>query len=243
MAQVVDRALALLVAVVGASGPVSLTEVAGQTGVDKSTAQRLLASLVERGLLSRDAATRRYEVGAAMYGLAAAVNARSSIRSLAGPHLAALRDRSGETSSLHLLAGTHRVCVDGAESHHPVRRVVPLGDSIPLHVGPSGKVILAHLEQTARDAVYDAAGLAGPQRDAMERVLAEARAARVLQTENDRTTGIRAVSTPVFNPHGVIASITVAGPADRWTRSAATAMEGAVLDAATALSSRLGATL
>jgi DNA-binding IclR family transcriptional regulator len=243
MAQVVDRALDLLVAVVRAAGPVSLMEVAGRTGVDKSTAQRLLSALVERGLLARDEVTRRYDVGPGMYGLAAAVNARSSVRALAAPYLSALRDRSEETSSLHLLAGTRRVCVDGAESRHPVRRVVPLGDSIPLHIGPSGKVILAHLDQAARLAVHEAAGLAGSEREALERLLARVRAAGLLHTDGDRTTGIRAVSAPIFSTRGVVASITVAGPADRWTQEAATALEGAVLDAAAAISSRLGATL
>jgi DNA-binding IclR family transcriptional regulator len=243
VAQVVDRALDLLVAVVGAAKPVSLMEVAAQTGVDKSTAQRLLTSLVERGLLARDGTTRRYDVGPAMFGLAAAVGARNTIRGVAAPHLTALRDASGETSSLHLLAGGQRVCVDGAESPHPLRRVVPLGESIPLHTGPSGKVILAHLELAARDRIHEAAGLSGAERRALELVLAEVRRTRVMQTENDRTHGIRAVSAPIFGARGVVASITVAGPADRWTREAATAMQGAVLDAASAISSRLGATL
>ncbi len=242
MAQVVDRALDLLVAVVGAARPVSLMEIAAQTGVDKTTAQRLLTSLVERGLLTRDV-SRRYDVGPALYGLAAAVNARSTIRALAAPHLVDLRDASGETSSLHLLAGDQRVCVDGAESRHPVRRVVPLGESIPLHTGPSGKVILAHLEQAARDRVHASAGVAGAAREELERLLAQVRATRVMQTESDRTHGIRAVSAPIFGARGVVASITVAGPADRWTRDAATAVEDAVLGAASAISSRLGATL
>jgi DNA-binding IclR family transcriptional regulator len=243
MAQVVDRALSLLVAVVGAAKPVSLTEVAGQTGIDKSTAQRLLASLVERDLLARDDVTRRYDVGPAMFGLAAAVAARSTLRGLAAPHLTALRDASGETSSLHLLAGDHRVCVDGAESPHPLRRVVPLGESIPLYTGPSGKVILAHLDQAARHRVHDAAGLSGPEREEVERLLAEVRRTRVMHTVNDRTPGIRAVSAPVFGARGVVASITVAGPAERWTREAASPLEDAVLSAASAISSMLGATL
>lgn len=243
MAQVVDRALDLLVAVVGAAKPVSLMEIAAETGVDKTTAQRLLTSLVERGLLTRDGASRRYDVGPALYGLAAAVNARSTIRALAAPHLADLRDASGETSSLHLLAGDHRVCVDGAESRHPVRRVVPLGESIPLQSGPSGKVILAHLQQAERERVYASAGVAGAARDALEHLLTQVRATRVMQTESDRTHGIRAVSAPIFGARSVVASITVAGPADRWTRDAATAMQDAVLDAASAISSRLGATL
>jgi DNA-binding IclR family transcriptional regulator len=241
VSQVVDRAFDLLLAVVGAAGPVTLMEVAGQTGIDKTTAQRLLSFFVERGFLSRDAATRRYDVGPAMFGMAAAVSARSSIRRLAAPHLAELRDASGETSTLHLLVGDRRVCVDGVESLHPVRRIVPLGESIPLHVGPSGKVILAHLDSAARGGIYEAAGCGTAERDELERVAAQVRTARVLQTEGDRTAGIRAVSSPVFDAHGIIASITVAGPANRWDSASARAIETAVKSAAQAISSKLGA--
>lgn len=240
MAQVVDRALDLLLAVVGAPGPVTVMEAVAITGIDKSTAQRLLTSLVERGFLARDGSTRRYDVGPAMFGLAAAVNARSDIRRIASGFLTDLRDATGETSSLHLRVGDRRVCVDGAESSHPVRRVVPLGESIPLHVGPSGKVILAQLDSVAQERICAAAG--GPKaRAELERALNDLRSDRVLHTESDRTPGVRAVSAPIFGPHAVVASITVAGPADRWTAEAARATEGDVLSAASAISSRLGA--
>jgi DNA-binding IclR family transcriptional regulator len=241
VAQVVDRALDLLLAVVGGSGPVTLMEAVGQTGIDKSTAQRLLTSLVERGFLARDENTRRYDVGPAMFGMAAAVSARSNLRRLAAPHLAELRDTTGETSSLHLLVADRRVCVDGAESSHPVRRVVPLGESIPVQVGPSGKVLLAHLDPAERERVYATAGIAEADREKLEHVIAQVRLDGFLHTEGDRTTGVRAISAPIFDGHGVVASITVAGPSQRWSVASARGVEQAVRDAAVAISGKLGA--
>lgn len=241
MSQVVDRAFDLLQAVVGAPGPVTLTEVVGKTGIDKSTAQRLLTHFVERGFLARDPADRRYDIGPAMFGMAAAVSARSNIRRLAAPHLTELRDLTGETSSLHLLVGDRRVCIDGAESTHAVRRIVPLGESISLHAGPSGKVILAYLNAAERERIYQAAGCGAAERQALEGTVAHIRTSGVLHTESDRTAGIRAVSSPIFDSRGVIASITVAGPTDRWERPAAEAVEAAVRNAAQAISSKLGA--
>jgi DNA-binding IclR family transcriptional regulator len=241
VAQVVDRALDLLLAVVGGNGPVTLTEAVGATGIDKSTAQRLLTSLVDRGFLARDEVTRRYDVGPAMFGMAAAVSARSNLRRLANPHLVELRDLSGETSSLHLLVGERRVCLDGAESPHPVRRVVPLGESIPAHVGPSGKVLLAHLDPAGRERIYAAAGCGPRERAELERITERVRADEYLHTESDRTSGVRAVSAAIFDGRGVVASITVAGPSSRWDAASASALSGAVKDAAAAISSKLGA--
>jgi DNA-binding IclR family transcriptional regulator len=241
VAQVVDRALDLLLAVVGGNGPVTLMEAVARTGIDKSTAQRLLTSLVERGFLARDEVTRRYDVGPAMFGMAAAVSARSNLRKLAAPHLAELRDASGETSSLHLLVGDRRVCIDGAESAHPVRRVVPLGESMPVYTGPSGKVLLAHVDPADRERIYAAARCSAAERDELEKVVARVRADHVLHTESDRTAGIRAVSAPIFDIHGVVASITVAGPSDRWDAAAALSINDAVKDAASSISAKLGA--
>jgi len=241
VAQVVDRALDLLLAVVGGSGAVTLMEAAGQTGIDKSTAQRLLTSLVERGFLARDDVTRRYDVGPALFGMAAAVSARSNLRRLAAPHLAELRDVTGETSSLHLLVADRRVCVDGAESPHPVRRVVPLGESIPVHVGPSGKVLLAHLDPAGCERIYATTGVGDDEREKLERTISQVRMDGFLHTEGDRTNGVRAVSAPIFDGHGVVASITVAGPSERWSAASAHVVEQAVKDAAAAISSKLGA--
>jgi len=241
VAQVVDRALDLLLAVVGGSGPVTLTEAVAKTGIDKSTAQRLLTSLVERGFLDRDDVTKRYDVGPAMFGMAAAVSARSNLRRVAAPHLTELRDISGETSSLHLLVGGRRVCVDGAESAHPVRRVVPLGESIAAHVGPSGKVLIAYLEPEGRERVYAAAACTPDERAELERICEQVRTDEYLHTVSDRTAGVRAVSAPIFDARGIAASITVAGPSSRWDASSADAAVAAVKDAASAISSKLGA--
>ena len=239
LSQIVGRALEVLEAVVAAPGPVTLTAVIEQTGLDKSTASRALAFLAEKGWLTRDAATRRYSTGPRSFALAAAVGARSDIRLIAGPHLERLREQTGESASLHLLVGARRVCVDGRESTKPVRRVVTLGESLAIYQGPSGKVILAYLSDSERDEL-----LVSLPADQRVRVLADLESARsqgYLHTDGDRTAGIRAVSAPIFDARGVTGSLSVAGPSWRWTAEAGEAAAELTVSAAAAMSSSLGA--
>ena len=53
------------------------------------------------------------------------------------------------------------MCIDGLEGPSPIRRAVPLGESIPLYVGSTGKAILAFLPPAEIDRQLEAAAAAG----------------------------------------------------------------------------------
>jgi DNA-binding IclR family transcriptional regulator len=240
VSQSAGRALDLLVAVVGSSKTRGLMELAEQTAIDKSTAARLLNLLVERHLISRDEETQRYDTGSQMYSLFASIGSQIDVRAIAAPHLATLRDLSGQTASLHILVGKHRVCIDGKESNEPVRRVVPIGETIPLYQGPSSKVILAFLSDSEISAIFKEARTAGVDTKVLSDQLADVRRVGYALTESDRTRGVRAISAPVFGPRGPVASITVAGPTERWTLEAAEEVVPSLLDIAQTISFALG---
>lgn len=240
MSRTLGRALELLETVLSAPEPMGLMEAADAAGLDKSTAQRMLFFLTERGSLSRDLSTKRYAIGPRSFALAAMVSSRSDLRVAAGPYLDELQSRTGETVSLHLRVGLRRVCIDGRESGHPVRRVVPLGESLPLSAGPSGKVMLAHLPTDDIVAALDAASLGRNDRDAVTADLERARRQSYLHTDSDRTVGIRAVSAPIFDASGVVGSVTVAGPTERWGVASASETVPLVSAAVAAISINLG---
>lgn len=217
MSQAASRALQLLELVSRSDSPLSLMELVAQTGLDKSTAARLLSFLEEGALVTRDAATKRYGVGPRLLGLAASAMRRSDLRQLAEPALVALRDETGETISLHLRVGDERICVAGAESRHAVRRVLSLGESVPIWVGPTGKAILAFLPEQEIEAVLARSGLAAAALGHVRGQLELLASSGYLAVLGDRTPGVGAISVPVFGLDGVLASITIAGPAERWT--------------------------
>ncbi|HEY0247136.1 MAG TPA: IclR family transcriptional regulator [Gryllotalpicola sp.] len=240
MSRTATRALDLFDCVVTAPHPLGLMEIAEATGLDKSTTQRLLTLLVDRRMLSRDPLTKQYSLGTHAYGLAAAINTRSDLVALAAPHFVRLRDESGESVSLHVPDGTHRVCVDGLESRQEIRQVVSLGESLPIHQGPSGKAILAFLPQPEADAIVTAAKPTAVERQRIAEGVASLRRNGYLHTEGDRSPGVRALSAPIFDARGVCASLSIAGPADRWSEERALMSVDALISVTGEISRGLG---
>src|SRR2546430_15149012 len=95
--QAVDRAAALLKAVARSRHPLTVGELAAATGLNRSTAWRLLATLDQHGLVERDPVTQRYSVGYAIVQLAAAGDYDALVRR-ARPVLARLAADTGETA-------------------------------------------------------------------------------------------------------------------------------------------------
>ena len=238
MSQTAARTLDLLEQVAASERPLKLMELAGATGIDKSTAARLLGFLEERALIQRQPASREYGVGPGLLSLSAAAMRSSDLPELASPHLKSLRDETGETASLHLRVGRRRVCLAGAESRHEVCRVLSLGESLPLCVGPSGKVMLAFLpDREIRSLI--APGACGDH-DELLRQLESIRRRGAAAVIGDRTPGVGALSVPVFRAGAPVASISVAGPADRWDLDAMRRAEPGVRAVAERLSAALG---
>jgi DNA-binding IclR family transcriptional regulator len=69
--QSIERAFAVLMALSG--GPIGVTEVAQRAAVPKSTAARLLSSLVREGAVEQVAGDSRYRLGPQIATLAASV--------------------------------------------------------------------------------------------------------------------------------------------------------------------------
>ena len=219
MGEAADRTLMVLDTVASSEKPLGLMELAGLTGLDKSVLSRLLQSLVRSGFVMRDARTRDYGLGPRFVSLSVSAVRRSGFAGMARELLSELRDRTGETVSVHLWVGESRVCIDGAESPHAVRRALSVGESVPVYSGPSGKAIMAFLPEAALSRVMKAAEAANQDMGRIRGLLATLRQKSYLVVTGDRTPGVGAVSTPLFDESGVVASLTIAGPEDRWSVS------------------------
>jgi len=211
------RAFDLLDEIVGRSTSAGLMDLATTVGLDKSTASRLLAFLCSRRLVMRDATTRRYEPGPSLFLLATRVLDGSALRATAHSHLQRLRDLSDETITLQLRVGLQRVCIDGAESSQPVRRVPHIGEANPLHVGVTGKVITAFLPPDQIALVLADGAAAGRDLTRWPRELESIRRRGYHASIGDKGKGIAGISAPVMDSREVIAGLTVSGPYDRWT--------------------------
>src|SRR5947199_2042274 len=146
--QAVDRAAALLKAVADSRQPLTVVELAALTGLNRSTAWRLLATLDQHGLVERDPVSQRYTVGYAFLRIAVA-SEHDPLARRARPVLERLALETGETANLALAKRFNLVYVDQVD---PPQIMAPnwLGRPVPLHATSSGKAFLAFLAKDER---------------------------------------------------------------------------------------------
>lgn len=234
-AAAVDRALSLLLAFRESDGPLPLAELSRRTGLYKSTALRLLASLERAGLVQRLAqadAPPRYTVGPAVARLERVHRAQFSPDQVVLPVLHTLVAATGESAAYHVRQGQvphqRRVCLYRVDSPQPVRDHVKAGDELPLDRGTGGRVLSAHGQGD------DSRAPTAAER----RLYAQIRAQGYCCATGDRLAEVTGVSAPVWGPDAqVVAALTLSMPAHRYRE----AFVAQVLAAARELSARLGA--
>lgn len=147
----VDNAL-LVLAVLAEVGEVRVYEVAERLGVARSTAHRILATLVHRGFALQQG--HSYRPGPALVEAGRSAATRIDLRQVARPHLRALAEETGETVHLAVLEGNSIRFVDGVESTQVVRVGLRLGMVLPAHATAVGKALLATLDGEQVRALY-----------------------------------------------------------------------------------------
>jgi DNA-binding IclR family transcriptional regulator len=120
--------------------------------LDKATVSRLLRTLAEAGWVRQDADTRRYRLSGKILRLAANVRVHLDLRTVAAPHLRALREELGETVHLGVMEDLGVFYLDKLESPNSIQLVSRVGQVMPLHSTSLGKAILAALPEEEREA-------------------------------------------------------------------------------------------
>ena len=107
--------------------------------IGKSTVHRILATLVADGFVERTA-DERYRLSLKLYEIGQQVAASSELRERAHSSLERLRNESGETAHLAVLAGTDVVYVDRLESPQMLHMLTRVGRRRAAHATSSGQV-------------------------------------------------------------------------------------------------------
>jgi DNA-binding IclR family transcriptional regulator len=229
-------------------GGIGVREAARRTGIDKSAVSRLFAHLERMHVVEQSEVRGRYTVGPRLFAISAAVRPRDSLWRAARPILERLVADTNETCYLTLRAGSEVIFQEKVDCTHVVRYVVDLGRGAPLHVGASGRAILAGLDDADRDAV-----LSGPLEPVTERTLVDRDALRehaladrvkgYTTSMGERVPHGNAVAAPYFAADGAcLGSITWTCPAERFDPDMVPSIGARVVAAANDLSARLGFT-
>lgn len=144
---VVARVGAMLRAVAAAEpAGASTTELGKLAGLARPTAHRLLVSLAEEGLVSREPTTGRWALGPELYLLGVGAAYRYDVTDQARDAVTRLARDTGESAFFSARRGDETVCVLSEEGSFPVRsHVLHVGIRFPLGVASAGLAILSHL--------------------------------------------------------------------------------------------------
>ncbi len=125
------------------SEPLSLTEIAGEIGMAKSSVSQLLATLQGRALVRR-LPDQRYVIGLRAWEIGCRAGPVGFGR-LALPHMAQLSRDISEGVALGVLEFDHTVCIQLVDSPNVIRVHACIGDHTPAHCVSSGLAMLATL--------------------------------------------------------------------------------------------------
>jgi DNA-binding IclR family transcriptional regulator len=203
-------------------GPVTLSELARQTGVAKSTLHRVCTAMGERGWITRDVGSGEIELGPRIAWLTRATPA-SALTSSFHAVAARLVARHNETTCLAVRDGRESVFVAKEETSHSVRLVTAVGSRLPAFASASGRVMLADLPDDAVTELYDGCELVTPtgrQMGGLGELLAILRKTRqcgFAENIDETALGLHCIAAPLGPPGRVTAAITMCVPSGRMT--------------------------
>lgn len=240
--QSIRRAFGVLSAL--GDGPLGVTEVAERSGLPKSTAARMLATLVDEGAVEQVPGDTSYRLGPRLITLAGGFSVTRSLAAIARPTLSNLAEASGEAAGLGMPDGDLVHYIDQVDTVHPVLVRDWTGVRAPLHAVSSGQVLLAFRTPAAIERYLERPmerftpnTLVDP--DAVRDRLRDVRRRGYSWAIEEFDAGISSVAAPIADASGeVIAAVHVHGPSyrfprpDRMTALAQTVVAGAATIAA-----------
>lgn len=143
--QALDRALDILGCFTFQNREMSLSEIVQCTGLNKTTAKRLVSNLTFRGYLKQDLKTKRYQLGLRLFELGGIVFSSFSLRKAADPYISRLQYETGATVLLGVMIEDHLVYVDKREGNGMIRISSDIGWRRNLHYGMLGMVLMAYI--------------------------------------------------------------------------------------------------
>ena len=249
--QSLERAFSLLEALAYHPDGLSLTELSTSSGLHKSTAHRLLASLAQLGYVRQTQEGKHYRLTFKLLELSGHLTDNIDILSIARPFLEQLRDQTGETVHLVVRDGSDIVYVFKAESRGSSFRMFSrIGTRREMYCTASGKSMLAALPDSAVINIWNTTDI-NPYTEhtitTLEGLLAELKAIRrqgyALDNEENEL-GVRCIAASLADYSGEYnAAFSISAPLVRMPDERVVELSREVLQTRAKISAELGCRL
>ena len=225
----------------------SLKDLIKATKLPKTTAFRILSTLVSLGYCEYDPRSEEYSLGFAFLKLADIRRRQANVHAVAVPVMREIRNEIKETVVLSVRSGEQRIHIDSVEGLHSLRRTAEIGVGAPLYVGAASKVLLAGMtdeeidDYLARTPLKRFQDTTITDADALRRELAQIRRSGFAESRGELVSGGGALAAPLKDWTGsTVAAIDILTPENRYSPEHREACIKLLLDGARSISERLG---
>lgn len=216
------KGLDVLNAIEASDTPLRLREIANALDMTKPTTHRLLATLVDYGLVRYDPERTTYQLGMRLFEMSRRVWEDFDLRGMAAAEMTRLHQLTNEAISLAIVVDDTAVCIDEIESRHRIKERSRVGQRMPLWKTAIGKALMAGLQFDARQKILDQIEkneLANSMYPTIETLtahldLVNGRGYAIEDQEHHK--GIMGVAAPIVDHRGLtVAAIGLSGPSER----------------------------
>ena len=202
----------------------TLSDIAGITGMPAATARRCLLTLEELGYVTRSG--RQFLLRPKVLELGAAYLESMNIELLTKTHLEELARNTGDSAALSVLDGTETVYVARASIRTLLRLEAHVGSRFPAHATSTGRALLAGLSAERLQRYFETATLEAltdrtvtdPVR--LRQLIDAARRSGYSAVEDELAYGVIALAVPVFDQRGrVVAALNTSGHSRRTSKA------------------------
>ena len=216
--QSLDRGM-LALKLLTEKGALSVTELAKEMGVDKSTVSRVLETLRKHDMVQLEKNSRKYHLGFRLMYLGERMASSIEIIDIARPVLMEVSRYLGQ--SVHLCAYNKAsvYVIDQIVSSLPYTMSARIGMIEPLHSSSVGKCILAYRTEQRREEILEDYEMTPytertiTDKDALREELERIRQRGYSLDDEEMFLNVRCIAVPIFDYHGSVRySIGISGP-------------------------------
>lgn len=247
--EILDAALDVVECLNDESGPLGAGHIARKLSLNRTRVFRILKTLEARAYVEQEPTTQTYRLGLKFFTIGEVVRERLDLRSDAAPILIELARHTGDSAHLLIRRGQRAITIDRRQGANRLQVSSPIGQSLPLYIGASPKILLAFMPQDDRERIIRSLRFESFTENTIKtahqlrRCLEEIRQQGFAVDEQDYERGVYAIGAPVRDATGqVVAGITITTPETRYSSRRRRELTRLVVDAAGRLSERLGYT-
>jgi DNA-binding IclR family transcriptional regulator len=194
-----------------------LNEIAKKLAMAKSTAHGITSALEEIGAIVRDSKTKKFTLGYTLFELGRLAYAQVDLKDSARPVMEELMKQTQTSVFLGVLNWDHITILDIVESMNALKITVPIGSTIPVFAGATGKVFFAWMDPDQVLRIIETKGITQFTENSMtdpDVYMEELKRVKKIGyaiDDEEYLLGVRAVASPIMRGNYLLAALWAVG--------------------------------